>query len=125
MNLSLNTIILYVKDIENLKNFYASILELEIVEEDSIWVLFKTDVGYIGLHKMGDTYLNKLSDTHKFNNNVKIVFEIEEDINSLRLTLLEKNVSMREIKTFENYDYWLCDGEDPEGNVFQLKQRKL
>ena len=74
---------------------------------------------------MGDTYLNKLSDTHKFNNNVKIVFEIEEDINSLRLKLLGKNVSMREIKTFENYDYWLCDGEDPEGNVFQLKQRKL
>ena len=36
MNLSLNTIILYVKDIENLKNFYASILELEIVEEDSL-----------------------------------------------------------------------------------------
>ena len=31
---------------------------------------------------------------------------------------------MREIKTFENYDYWLCDGEDLEGNVFQLKQRK-
>ena len=125
MNLSLNTIILYVKDIENLKEFYASILELEIVEEDAIWVLFKTGIGYIGLHKMGDTYLTELSDTHKLNNNVKIVFEIEEDINSLRLTLLGKNVSMREIKTFENYDYWLCDGEDPEGNVFQLKQRKL
>jgi hypothetical protein len=31
---------------------------------------------------------------------------------------------MKEIKTFDNYDYWLCDGEDLEGNVFQLKQRK-
>jgi hypothetical protein len=31
---------------------------------------------------------------------------------------------MQQIKTFENYDYWLCDGADPEGNIFQLKQRK-
>jgi hypothetical protein len=31
---------------------------------------------------------------------------------------------MREIKTFDNYEYWLCDGEDPEGNVFQLKRKK-
>ena len=45
MNLSLNTIILYVKDIENLNFFYANILELKIVEEDSIWVLFETGIG--------------------------------------------------------------------------------
>jgi len=31
---------------------------------------------------------------------------------------------MREIKTFDGYAYWLCDGQDPEGNVFQLKQSK-
>jgi hypothetical protein len=31
---------------------------------------------------------------------------------------------VKEITTFDNYDYWLCDGEDPEGNVFQLRQRK-
>jgi hypothetical protein len=24
----------------------------------------------------------------------------------------------------KEYDYWLCDGEDPEENVFQLKQKK-
>ncbi len=59
-----------------------------------------------------------------FDNNTKIVFEIGEDINKVREELLNQNVFMKEIKTFDNYDYWLCDGQDPEGNIFQLKQRK-
>ena len=45
-------------------------------------------------------------------------------ISPLREQLLNQHVPMREIKTFDNYDYCLCDGEDPEGNVFQLKQKK-
>jgi hypothetical protein len=31
---------------------------------------------------------------------------------------------MQEVTTFDGYDFWLCDGKDPEGNVFQIKQRK-
>ncbi len=68
--------------------------------------------------QIGDQYLSKMKAEHKFDNNAKIVFEIEDDINKTRQLLLDKNVPIREIKTFDNYDYWLCDGEDPEGNVF-------
>lgn len=53
-----------------------------------------------------------------------MVFEINEDINEMRALFHQQNVEMRQIKTFDNYDYWLCDGLDPEGNVFQLKQKK-
>jgi len=42
----------------------------------------------------------------------------------LRDMLVFQNVQVAEIKTFENYDYWICDGADPEGNIFQLKQKK-
>jgi hypothetical protein len=38
--------------------------------------------------------------------------------------LLDKNVPMKTIKTFDDYNYWLCEGKDPEGNTFQLKQKK-
>jgi catechol-2,3-dioxygenase len=118
-------IIFYVQNIERLKSFYTGILGLEIVEDDqSVWVLLRAGNGYIGLHKIGDQYLSKIKSGYKFDNNAKIVFEIQEDINKARQLLIDKNVSMREIKTFDNYDYWLCDGEDPEGNIFQLKQKK-
>lgn len=125
MKLKLNTIIFYVQNVDRLKKFYSDVLELEIIEDDkSVWVLLRAGNGYVGLHKIGDQYLSKIKAEHKFDNNAKIVFEIQEDINKTRRLLVDKNVPMREIKTFDNYDYWLCDGEDPEGNVFQLKQKK-
>ncbi|HLK31316.1 MAG TPA: hypothetical protein VKT28_22240 [Puia sp.] len=60
----------------------------------------------------------------KYHSNTKIVFELDEDIDKIIKHLIEENIVMREIKTLDNYEYWLCDGEDPEGNVFQLKQKK-
>ena len=125
MKLNLDTVILYVQDVDRLKSFYINILKLEVIEEyQSLWALLRAGNGKIGLHKIGDAYADKIKDGYQFDNNAKIVFEIDEDINKARELLLGQHVLMKEIKTFDNYDHWLCDGEDPEGNVFQLKQRK-
>jgi hypothetical protein len=67
--------------------------------------------------------MEKINTNHIFDNNTKLVFEIDVDIESARAELLSKNVGMRDIKTFENYDFWLSDSTDP-GNVFQLKCKK-
>ncbi|MBD1386928.1 VOC family protein [Mucilaginibacter rigui] len=125
IKVKLDTIILYVQNVDRLKSFYTNVFNLKIVEEyESIWTLLDVGNSMIGLHKIGDKYLNASEGSFKFNNNTKIVFEINEDINEVRRDFISQNVVMREIKTFDNYDYWLCDGEDPEGNVFQLKQKK-
>ncbi|QEM06383.1 VOC family protein [Mucilaginibacter rubeus] len=123
---SLDTIILYVQSVENLKTFYARLFNFPVVEEyDSVWALLDAGGAKIGLHKIGEQYSKKIKGNFKVDNNTKIVFEIGEDINQVRTGLIEQHVLMREIKTFDNYEFWLCDGEDPEGNVFQLKQRKI
>lgn len=124
MNVKLNSIILYVQDIELLKNFYVENFNLKVIEEDYIWALMSAGTVNIGLHKIGDEYLEKIETGYQFDNNTKLVFEIDLNIETARNELLSRNVQMREIKTFENYDFWLCDGIDPEGNVFQLKYRK-
>ncbi len=96
MKLNLDTIILYVQNVDRLKFFYKDIFKLDIVEEyQSIWVLLKAGNGKIGLHKIGDQYLDKSKEAFKFDNNTKIVFEIYEDIKKVK-----------------------------EGNIFQLKQKK-
>jgi len=121
----LNTIILYVQDVEKLKSFYMDIFNLTVVEEyESVWALLNAGNAMIGLHKIGDAYLNPDKKAFKFDNNTKVVFQINDDIGEVREYFISRNVAMREIKTFDSYDYWLCDGEDPEGNVFQLKQKK-
>jgi catechol-2,3-dioxygenase len=125
MKLGIDTIIIFVQHVDRLKTFYTNVLGLEIVEEQAgEWLLLKAGNCKIGLHKAGKQYLDDNDQEIKFDNNTKIVFEASEDINMLRQQLLSQDVLMKEVKTFENYDYWLCDGEDPEGNVFQLKQKK-
>ncbi len=124
MNIKLDTIILYVKNTELLKNFYVENFNLKVTEEDSIWVLMSAGNANIGLHKIGNEYLEKITKGHQCDSNTKLVFEIDTDIEMARNELVSKNIQMREIKTFENYNFWLCDGTDPEGNVFQLKCRK-
>ena len=125
MKLNLNSVIIFVQNVDKLKTFYVDILGLEIMEETKMqWLLLKAGNCIIGLHKIGDQYLDNTKEEFKFDNNTKIVFEVDEYINKVRGHLLNKKVLMKEIKTFDNYDYWLCDGEDPEGNVFQLEQRK-
>lgn len=125
MKLNLNTIILYVQDVKTLKAFYCGSLHLEVVEEDGDgWALLRAGGGYIGLHKAGNEYLEKMAAGYQFDNNAKIVFEMDGDIHAVRAELLARQVAMREIKTYDNYGYWLLDGVDPEGNVFQLKQKK-
>lgn len=124
MNATFDTLILYVKNVELLKNFYVENFNLKVIEEDSIWVLLNAGTVHIGFHKIGDQYLDKIEAGHTFDNNTKLVFTVDVDIELARKEFLSKNIQMREIKTFDNYDFWLCDGTDPEGNVFQLKCRK-
>jgi predicted enzyme related to lactoylglutathione lyase len=124
MKIKLDTIILFVRDVDKLKKFYAEIFKFEIVEElKAEWVLLSTGNCHIGFHKIGKEYLYKSDSDIKFESNLKIVFEVD-NICNLREELLFQNVRIKEIKTFDNYNFWLCDGEDPEGNVFQLKQKK-
>ncbi|PQA92467.1 hypothetical protein B0A69_15665 [Chryseobacterium shigense] len=124
MKATCNTIILYVKNVELLKNFYVENFRLTVIEEDPVWALLNAGAIQIGLHKIGDPYLEKIAEGYQFDNNTKLVFEIDTDIEWTRNEFVSRNIQMRAIKTFENYDFWLCDGTDPEGNVFQLKSKK-
>lgn len=125
MKATLNGIILFVRNTGKLKSFYMDIFGLELVEEiPSEWVLLKAGACTLGLHRIGEAYLPASDTDFKADSNTKIVFEIEEDIFSQREILSEKKIKIGPVKTFDNYDYRLCDGEDPEGNVFQLKQKK-
>jgi hypothetical protein len=40
----------------------------------------------------------------------------------LREKLLSRGVRMRDLKRYDGFAQLMCDGEDPEGNVFQLSQ---
>lgn len=123
MKLKLNSFILFVDDVELLQQFYTTTLGFQLLETSPGWVLLDAGGVTIGLHQVGEAYRN--SETQAGETNTKMVFETSEDLHQLREQLLQRQVVLGELKTFPNYPYWLCDGKDPEGNVFQLKQAKL
>lgn len=125
MHVSLDSFILFVQDVDLLKHFYVDAFSMEVVEEyPSEWVLLTCGQGKLGLHRVGPEYRDADHAGSGSVNNCKIVFVTGEDIHAFREALLLKHTVMREVKSFDNYPFWICDGEDPEGNVFQVKQHK-
>lgn len=124
MKLNFSGIILFVNSVDTLKSFYVDVLQLQVLEEiPSEWLLLQAGHCNLGLHKIGQQYASDV-EKGQFESNTKILFDTDEDIFSLRDKLILQRIKLNEVKTFPDYDYWLCDGEDPEGNVFQLRQKK-
>ncbi|PUZ23028.1 hypothetical protein DCC81_21725 [Chitinophaga parva] len=124
MKFNLNTIILFVHDVDKQAAFYIGAFQFEVVEEiKSEWVLLKSGSCKIGLHKIGPSYQRKQTETVQSESNTKIVFEVDEEITKARDWLISKGALMKEPRSFVNDGQLFCDGEDPEGNIFQLMQR--
>jgi len=124
MSLTLDTVLLFVSDINKMKQFYHEVFSLNILEEISgEWVLLSAGSVKIGLHKIGETYTTTTT-LAPVETNTKLIFETSENIHSLHSILSSKSVAVKDITSFDNYPYLLFMGNDPEGNVFQVIQKK-
>jgi catechol-2,3-dioxygenase len=123
MYASLDRIILYVQDVERLKKFYKEIFELPIIQEiKDEWVVFRAGVCELALHRVGEPYRVADISSWRVETNAKLVLSVARDLNEMRAELIRKGVPMGDIKVYPGLTGPLCDGTDPEGNVFQLAQ---
>ena len=124
MNASLNRVILYVQDVARLAHFYRDVLGLPIVEEiKGEWLVHRAGACELALHRVGKPYRVADPGSWQVDNNVKLVLTIDRELAELRAELVGKGVPMGAIKSYPGLTGPLCDGRDPEGNVFQLAQR--
>jgi len=122
MPLSMSRLILYVRDVARLKSFYQTHFDLAVVEEiENEWVVFNAGGVELALHLVGKPYRDqpRRSDAQS---NAKIVFSVPAGLPEFRERLVKAGVAMRDLKRFAGFPMLMCDGEDPEGNVFQLSQ---
>jgi catechol-2,3-dioxygenase len=123
MNASLSRIILYVQDVGLLTRFYRDILGLPVVQEiGDEWVIFRPGSCELALHRVDRPYRVADAGSWTVETNVKLVLVVAREIAELRAELISKGVPMREVKSYPGFPGPLCDGEDPEGNIFQLQQ---
>lgn len=122
MPIFMSRLILYVRDVELLKAFYGTHFAFPVIEEiENEWAVLKAGEVEIALHRVGVAYRDR--PTSGDTSNAKLVFSVESGLEDLRETLLKAGVRMREMKRYDGFPQSMCDGEDPEGNVFQLSQR--
>ena len=125
MNLSLDRIVLYVQDVERLARFYGDAFGLAVGERiEGEWAVLRAGACEIALHRVGRPWRVGDPSDWKVESNAKLVFTVDRDLEALRAELIAKGVPMRPIKSYPPLTGLLCDGEDPEGNVFQLAQAK-
>jgi catechol-2,3-dioxygenase len=124
MNASLNRVILYVQDVGRLADFYRDVLGLPIVEEiNREWSVHRAGACELALHWVGKPYRVADPSSWQVDSNVKLVLTVDRELAELRAELVGKGVPMGAIKSYPGLTGPLCDGRDPEGNVFQLAQR--
>ncbi|CAE6824140.1 VOC family protein [Paraburkholderia haematera] len=124
MFVTMTKLILYVRDVALLKSFYQTHFDLPVTEEiKGEWVVLKAGEVEIALHRVGEAFRDKAPKTNTSNS--KIVFSVQSGLPELRERLVSAGVPMRNLKRYDGFAQLMCDGEDPEGNVFQLSQADL
>lgn len=126
MNVSLTRVILYVQDVQRLADFYRDAFGLPVVEEiEGEWAVLEIGACQLALHRVGKPYRVADPSSWKVDTNAKLVMTVDRDLKELRAELIGKGVAMGRLKSYPPLTGPLCDGQDPEGNVFQLAQREF
>jgi predicted enzyme related to lactoylglutathione lyase len=121
MQFSMTRLILYVYDVDLLRYFYQKHFELGVTENiPGEWAVLTAGAMEIALHRVGVRY--RESERSASHSNTKMVFHVPAGLEALRAKLNADGVPMRELKRFDGFPWLMCDGCDPEGNVFQLCQ---
>lgn len=124
MPFALSRIILYVQDVERLSRFYRDAFAFALVESIADeWAVLGAGPCELALHRVGPAYRVADPSTWQVNGNAKLVLAVDEDLDRVRAALLAKGVRIDDIKSYPGTGR-LCDGRDPEGNVFQLAETK-
>jgi catechol 2,3-dioxygenase-like lactoylglutathione lyase family enzyme len=122
MNFNISRIILYVQDVDLLKDFYQQHFHFHAIENiPGEWVLLHGGGVQLALHQVGEAY-RKPGAQSGLGSNAKIVVNVTEPLTTVRKRMLQAGVPVQNIKSYPGFPYELCDGQDPEGNVFQLMQ---
>jgi hypothetical protein len=121
---TLGRIIIFGHLVDKLKSFYVDNFNFLVTEEiKDQWIVLSAGQVEIAIHKIGQGYEPEAGKEFRAESNTKLVFNINDNIKGFRQRLVDRGVIIGDIKSFEGIDSLFCDGEDPEGNIFQIEQR--
>ena len=123
-NLVLGRVMLYAKDINRMVAFYRDILGFAVLPsryDPAEFVVLDAGSAQLCLHQIPDVIARNMNIADPAEPRSKVpvkIMYVIEDVASMRESLLARGVQMGELQNFTPLVY--CDGQDPEGNIFQI-----
>ena len=104
-----------------MKEFYQTHFGFRVIEEIAgQWAVLLAGQVELALFLAGRSFRTAQPGIGR--SNAKLVFTVSSGLRELRRNLEKASVPVGEIKPDRGFPYSLCDGRDPEGNVFQLSE---
>jgi predicted enzyme related to lactoylglutathione lyase len=123
MVIPLNRIIIFVGDVQKCARFYADAFGFAVLPSDygeTEWMELDTGGCKLAFHKARGPDGPIDSPTGSPMNPHKIVF-FAENVAAARAAVMAKGAVMGDVRQFDSTI--VCDGQDPEGNMFQICNR--
>ena len=126
--LGISRVILFAKDMKAMADFYGRVIGLPRIEtsdDSEEWQVFDAGGCQLALHQIPEPWAKDVvipdPPVAREGSIAKVVF-FAEDVAAVRQTLVDRGAPMREVGI--HGDLQLCDGLDPEGNLFQICNRR-
>src|SRR5262245_59302114 len=111
MKLDLRRIILFSRNLEAMGRFYGDVLGLELANSAPGWKDYRAGGCAIALHE-GEA---------KTGSRPPKLAVFAADVAAVRAPLVRRGAKMGKVISAPHHD--MCDGKDPDGNVFQISSR--
>jgi predicted enzyme related to lactoylglutathione lyase len=122
-SIRLGTVLIFAKDMQRLADFYHEALGLPVIAAPMApgWIEFDAGGVRLALHAISPRIARQIEITNppraREETPIKLLFEVDA-LNEVRRRLVQHGATM-----FEPKSSGVCDGLDPEGNVFSLVPR--
>jgi DNA-binding MarR family transcriptional regulator/predicted enzyme related to lactoylglutathione lyase len=122
-------VVLYAKNLARMQEFYRSLLDLEVEQSQSDHVLLRSTLLELVIVQIPESIASTVDiavpPRRRSGTPIKLVFDV--------MNLGATRASARELggevdpsaQEWTNEGYRICDGQDPEGNVVQFRQREI
>jgi predicted enzyme related to lactoylglutathione lyase len=113
-------LVIYATQLEKLSAFYTEVFDLAVIESEEFFYILSNGITEIVLL---ETEFSKQLDIteHRFATAIKPTFFIDTPLKEITSRVLKHGGHMFPAKKWEFGGRTVCDGCDPDGNIFQCR----